>query len=328
MPNTAKASNVVNYGQGISAIDSGFSRPNLAAVFCLVRDGRAALIDTAATVNVPTLLAALAELGIASTAVDWILLTHIHLDHAGAAGALMHLLPNARLAVHKRGVRHMADPSRLVAGTIAVYGETETREKYGEILPIAAERIVEVGEGSVLTLGAQAIHVLDTPGHAPHHVCYVDELTGQIFTGDAFGLSYRELDRDGRAFVLPETSPPQFDPVAMHASVARLAAMNPEAIYVTHFGQLRDIPRLAVDLHRLIDDFVAVALAVEAAGAGGGEANSRQEALCAALAELFDKEARQQDWGQQGEAMRQFLAMDIEVDAQGLDAWLEQRNSQ
>ena len=314
----------IDYGQGISAIDSGFTRAKLAAVFCVVRDGRAALIDTAATVNLPTLLAALTELGIAQAEVDWILLTHIHLDHAGAAGALMRVLPNARLAVHKRGARHMADPSRLVAGTIAVYGEAETREKYGEILPIAAERIVEVGEGSILTLGSHAIHVLDTPGHAPHHVCYVDEMTGHIFAGDAFGLSFRELDRDGRAFVLPETSPPQFDPEAMHASVARLAAMNPEAIYATHFGQLRDIPRLAADLHRLIDRFVAAALAV--AGAGVGEASSRQEALCAALAALFDEEARQQDWALQGEAMRQFLAMDIEVDAQGLDAWLDQQN--
>ena len=311
----------IAYGHGIWAIDSGFIRPKLAAVYCLVRDGRAALVDTATTPNVPTLLAALDALGLEPAQVDWLLLTHIHLDHAGAAGALMRILPNARLAVHKRGARHMADPSRLLAGTVAVYGETETREKYGEILPIAVERIVEVGEGSVLTLGERVIHVLDTPGHAPHHVCYLDDATGHIFTGDAFGLSYRELDRAGRAFILPETSPPQFDPGAMHASVARIAALAPEAIYVTHFGQLRDIPRLAADLHRLIEDFVAVARA--AAGAGAG----RDDQLREALAALFDEEARRQDWGLQGESMRELLAADIEVDAQGLVAWLDQQNA-
>ena len=308
-----------DYGRGISLIDSGFIRPGLAAVFCIVREGRVALVDTATAPTVPTVLAALAARGLCREQVDWILLTHIHLDHAGAAGALMRVLPNARLAVHKRGARHMADPARLVAGTVAVYGETETRAKYGEILPIAAERIFEVGEGSVLTLGAGTLRVLDTPGHAPHHVCYLDDATGHVFAGDAFGLSYRELDRAGRAFVMPETSPPQFDPEAMHASVARLAALAPEAIYVTHFGQLRDIPRLAADLHRLIDSFVAAAIAVAAAGA------ARDEQLRGALAALFAAEARRQDWSLQGEAMRQLLSGDIDVDAQGLGAWLDRQ---
>ena len=95
----------------------------------------------------------------------------------------------------------MADPSRLMAGTVSVYGEELVRERYGEILPIPPERITEVKEGSLLKLGARTIRVLDTPGHARHHVCYVDETTGHIFTGDTFGLSYRELDNAGRAFV-------------------------------------------------------------------------------------------------------------------------------
>lgn len=314
------ATSIAN-AHGISVIDSGFIRPKLAAVHCIVRDGRAALVDTATSPNVPTILAALAARGLCPAQVDWILLTHIHLDHAGAAGTLMRVLPNARLAVHQRGVRHMVDPSRLVAGTVAVYGEIETRETYGEILPVAAPRIVEVGEGSVLTLGASTLRVLDTPGHARHHVCYIDDATGHVFAGDTFGLSYRELDHAGRAFVLPAATPTQFEPDAMHESVERIVALKPEAVYVTHFGQLRDIPRLATDLHRLIDSFVAAARSV------AGTGTRRHEQLHAALAGLIEEEAQRQNWGLRGDAMRELLAADIEVNTQGLVDWLDKQSS-
>ncbi len=308
---------IIDYGQGIAAIDSGFTRPLLAAVYCIVEDGRVALVDTAASPNAPTVLAALAARGLAPAQVDWILLTHIHLDHAGAAGTLMRALPNAKLAVHPRGARHMADPSRLLAGTVAVYGEAATREKYGELLPIEAWRIVAVADDAVLKLGARSLRALDTPGHAPHHACYLDEASGHVFAGDAFGLSYRELDRGGRAFALPVTSPSQFDPEAMHRSLQRLEALQPEAVYVAHFGQLRDIPRLAGDLHRLIDSFVAATRAVV------GGAAQRQQNLCAALGKLLEEEGRRQGWGLAGDALRQLLASDIDLNAQGLLGWLE-----
>lgn len=311
---------IIDYGHGIAAIDSGFVRPRLAAVHCIVEDGRAALVDTATNSNTTTVLAALAARGIQPEQVDWILLTHIHLDHAGAAGALARLLPNARLSVHPRGARHMTDPSRLVAGTVAVYGAEETREKYGDILPIAPDRIVEVNEDSVLRLGTRTIRVLDTPGHARHHVCYVDEATGHIFTGDTFGLSYRELDNAGRAFVLPVTTPNQFEPEAMHESVERIAALRPEAVYVTHFGQVRDVPRLAADLHRLIDAFVAAARSASGAG------TIRHERLKAALSTLLEDEAQRQNWRLSGDAMRELLAADIELNAQGLADWLDKQN--
>ena len=309
----------IAYEHGISAIDSGFTRPKMTAVHCLVRDGRAALVDTAASPNVPQVLAGLAALGLQPEQVDWILLTHIHLDHAGAAGALMRLLPNARLAVHGRGVRHMSDPSKLVAGTVAVYGEAETREIYGEILPIEATRIVEVGEGSVIKLGASTLRVLDTPGHARHHVCYQDEDSGHIFTGDIFGMSFRELDCAGRAFVLPTTSPSQFEPEAMHQSIARIVALEPAAVYLTHFGQVRDVPRLANDLHRQIDAFVAATRSLSTSGA------ARQAQLCAALADLLEEEAAREGWGLQGDALRKLFAEETEINAQGLIDWLDKQ---
>lgn len=311
---------IIDYGHGIAAIDSGFVRPRLAAVHCIVEDGRAALVDTATNSNATTVLAALAARDIQPEQVDWILLTHIHLDHAGAAGALARLLPNARLSVHPRGARHMTDPSRLVAGTVAVYGAEETREKYGDILPVAPDRIVEANEDSVLRLGTRTIRVLDTPGHARHHVCYVDEATGHIFTGDTFGLSYRELDNAGRAFVLPVTTPNQFEPDAMHESVERIAALRPEAVYLTHFGQVRDVSRLAADLHRLIDAFVAAARSASGAG------TIRHERLKAALSTLLEDETQRQNWRLSGDAMRELLAADIELNAQGLADWLDKQN--
>ena len=312
---------IINYGDGIAAIDSGFIRPRLAAVHCIIEEDNVALVDTATNPSSIKVLAALAAHGVRPTQVDWILLTHIHLDHAGAAGVLARVLPNARVAVHQRGARHMADPSRLMAGTVSVYGEELVRERYGEILPIPPERITEVKEGSLLKLGARTIRVLDTPGHARHHVCYVDETTGHIFTGDTFGLSYRELDNAGRAFVLPVTTPTQFEPDALHESVARIAALKPEAVYVTHFGQLRDIPRLASDLHRLIDSFVATARSVS------GNGQRRNEQLRVALSELLEEEASRQNWGLRGAALWKLLAADIELNAQGLADWIDNHNS-
>lgn len=214
----------------------------------------------------------------------------------------------------------MTDPSRLVAGTVAVYGAEETREKYGDILPVAPDRIVEANEDSVLRLGTRTIRVLDTPGHARHHVCYVDEATGHIFTGDTFGLSYRELDNAGRAFVLPVTTPNQFEPDAMHESVERIAALRPEAVYLTHFGQVRDVSRLAADLHRLIDAFVAAARSASGAG------TIRHERLKAALSTLLEDETQRQNWRLSGDAMRELLAADIELNAQGLADWLDKQN--
>ncbi len=191
----------IDYEHGISAIDSGYGRPMLDAVHLMIEEGRAAVIDTGCNDSVPRILQALRARGIPLDRVDWVLLTHVHLDHAGGAGLLLSQLPEARIAVHPRGARHMIDPARLMQGTIEVYGEAQARAMYGELVPVPAERIVEVGDGAEIALAGRAIRVLDTPGHARHHVCYLDTGTSHAFTGDTFGLSYRELD-DGAQFRL------------------------------------------------------------------------------------------------------------------------------
>ncbi len=308
---------ITDYGHGIHAIDSGCGRPLLDAVHLLIEGEHAALVDTAMNSGVPRIMAALARLGLTPEQVDYVILTHIHLDHAGAAGTLMALLPRAKLVVHPRGARHMADPTKLLAGTVEVYGAEAVRRMYGEILPVPAARIVEAQHGQILDLNGRELLLLDSPGHARHHICIRDSRSGHIFAGDTFGLSYRELDRGQRCFIFPTTTPIQFDPLALHRSIDMLVSHAPEAIYLTHFSQVTDIPRLAGDLHRLIDAHVEVALRQRDAGA------ARHENLRRGIIDIMHNEATQQGWGLRGEALLELLSMDIELNAQGLGCWLD-----
>jgi hydroxyacylglutathione hydrolase len=306
-----------DFGHGIYAVDSGFSRPLLDAVHLIVHDGRAALVDTAVNSGVPRVLAALADLGIAPDAVDYVILTHVHLDHAGGAGALMRELPNARLTVHPRGARHIIDPAKLTTATYAVYGEAKARAMYGDIVPVPAERVIETPDGATLRLAGRELLFLDTPGHARHHVCIRDGLTGHFFTGDTFGFIFRELDADGRRHVFPTLTPSQLDPAELHRSIDRIMSYGPAAVYATHYGKAEDTPRLARDLHRLIDEQVEVALRWRDAG------EQRKRRLMDAIAGVVEAEARRQNWPLQGQAALDFFAADIELNAQGLGIWLD-----
>lgn len=305
------------YEEGVFAVDSGYGRPLLDAIHLIVEQGRVALVDTGTNHSVPLVLDAFRQLGLTPEQVDYVILTHIHLDHAGGAGAFMACLPNARLVVHPRGVRHMADPRKLTAGTVEVYGEERARRLYGGILPVPAQRIIEAKHGSAIKLGSRRLAFLDTPGHARHHVSIVDDATGHIFTGDTFGLAYRELEHDGRRFVFPATTPVQFDPAALHRSVDLILSHCPEAIYVTHYGQVRDVPRLGADLHRLIEAHEQLALREQ----GGG--TRRHERIKDGLRQILLDEARRQGWTLTQRELMHVFDMDIELNAQGLGVWLD-----
>lgn len=312
---------LIHYGDGVHAIDSGYGRPQLAAIHVIVHDGRAAIVDTASNAAVPRILGALAALGIAPEAVDWVLLTHIHLDHAGGAGSLMCALPQAKLLVHPRGLRHMIDPGKLWEGTCAVYGPERAFDLYGQLVPVPAERIVPATDGLEIHLGSRMLRVFDTPGHARHHICIWDSVAHAFFTGDTFGLSYRELDVDGRAFVVPTTTPTQFDPEGMHASIDRMLAMRPQAMYLTHFSRVADVDRLGADLHRLIDTMLAVAEAAR------GDGVARHVEIVAGLEQIFREEAARQNWALGEDETLELLRMDLELNAQGLGVWLDSRQT-
>ncbi len=307
-----------DYGNGIIAFDSGYVRPILAAIHLLVENGRVAFVDTGTNDSLPTALAALDKLGLDASAVDYVILTHIHLDHAGGAGAMMRAFPNARLVVHPRGARHMAEPSKLVAGVSAVYGAEYVQRVYGEILPVPAERIIEAGEGQVLSLAGRQLSCIDTPGHARHHICIIDERSGGIFTGDMFGLSYRELDVDGRQFIFPTTTPSQFDAKQMRASIERLLALQPSAMYLTHYGQLVDLARRGDDLRRRLDAVVELALAEREPGG-----DARHARVKAAMTGYLMGELRAHGCTLPDDTLLELWETDLELNTQGLVLWLE-----
>lgn len=312
---------VIDYDYGISAVDSGYVRPQLDAIHLIVERGRAAVIDTGTQHSVAHVLAALRDKGIAPEAVDYVILTHIHLDHAGGAGALMQALPTAQLVVHPRGVRHMADPSRLIEGAVVVYGAAETQRRYGDILPVPAERIVAApADGMHLELAGRALTFYETPGHARHHVVVHDALSGGVFAGDTFGLSYRELDDGDRQFLFPTTSPVQFEPAPYHRSVDLIASLAKDVVYLTHYSELRRPQERVDDLHRLIDAHAALALrhadAVDEA---------RERLLYEGVCELLLTEARRYGASLSDEEVMAVYGEDAALNAQGLAVWLDIR---
>ena len=202
----------MTHAHGIHTIDTAFQREHFDAAYLIVENGRGAFIDCGTNHSVPAMLAALTDAGITAADVDWLILTHVHLDHAGGAGLLMQQLPNARLVVHPRGAAHMIDPSKLIAGATAVYGEEEMARSYGAIQPVPKERVIVAEDNHVVDLAGRELVCIDTPGHARHHLCVWDARSRSWFTGDTFGLSYRELDTAHGAYVFPTTSPVQFEP--------------------------------------------------------------------------------------------------------------------
>jgi len=303
---------------GIHTIDTGFNRPHFDAAYLLVEKGRAAFIDCGTNHSVARLLDALDAVDLGPDAVDWLILTHVHLDHAGGAGELMAHLPDARLVVHPRGARHMIDPSKLWAGASAVYGEDVMQRDYGRLRPVPAGRVVEAPDGHEVDLAGRTLTCLDTPGHASHHNAIWDAASASVFTGDTFGLSYREFDTEAGAFIVPTTTPVQFDPEALHASIDRLCALSPQALYPTHFGRIDEVARLARDMHEQIDALVAIALACDGR-------DDRHEALKQSLEELFARRASRHGWNGSRQRLLELLGADIELNAQGLEVWLDRR---
>ena len=306
-----------DYGNGIVAFDAGYVRPILAAIHLVVENGRVAFIDTGSNDALANSLAALAKLGLDESAVDYVILTHIHLDHAGGAGSLMQAFPNAQLVVHPRGARHMAEPSKLVAGVTAVYGAEYVQRVYGEILPIPADRIIEAVDGLVLSLNGCPLRCLDTPGHARHHICIVDEKANGIFTGDMFGLSYRELEVDGRQFIFPTTTPTQFEPEEMRASIQRLLALQPEAMYLTHYSRVPDVQHMGAELLRHLDVLVELALSERNA------CELRHGRIKRGMTDYLLAQIRQHGCALPEEQLLDIWATDLELNAQGLCVWLD-----
>ncbi|MFZ1620817.1 MBL fold metallo-hydrolase [Dokdonella sp.] len=306
----------MDFAHGITAIDTGFHRPRFDASHLIVDHGHAVFIDVGTNYSIPFLLAELEAKGIAREKVDYVIVTHVHLDHAGGAGEMLRHLPVARLAVHPRGAPHMINPARLVASASSVYGAEEVQRTYGDLVPVAAERVIEIRDEAVIEFAGRRLRCLDTPGHARHHFSVWDERSRSFFSGDTFGLSYREFDTDKGAFILPTSTPVQFDPVALKGSIARMLLYKPEAMFLTHYSRVSDVERLGRDLFEQIDAMVAIA------ESSTGLAD-RHEFLKRKLAELYLARATAHGCTMSPQHMHELLSSDIELNAQGLEIWLD-----
>ena len=302
---------LTQFADGVTAVDTEYVRPQMDAAHVVVSDGQAAIVDTGPNTAVPLILAALAQLQVAPEAVRYLFLTHVHLDHAGGAGALMRALPNATCVVHPRGAPHMIDPGKLIAGTRAVYGEELYSRLYGEILPIDASRIRIAQDGHRFELPGRDFECVHTPGHALHHQAIVDHGTNCIFTGDTFGISYREFDTARGPWIMPTTTPTQFDPGQLKASIIRLMQFRPRKLYLTHYSEVGDCPRLANDMYDAVEQFVAIARK-----SGLDQARMRFE-----LRALAHESLREHGCTMSEADIDAILTKDFELNAAGLAAW-------
>lgn len=233
-------------------LDLGFQEtPGVVGAYLITGTQGHTLIETGPGSTIPALERAVRAAGAHLEDVRRLLVTHIHMDHAGAAGSLLDRLPGARLYVHPRGAAHMIAPDKLLASARRIYGDAMER-LWGPFQPAAAERVVMVQDGDVVDCGHRALRVLHTPGHAVHHVAFVDEDARTAFTGDVAGV------RLGHgSYVRPPTPPPDVDVEGWHCSADRLRGLNLRAIDLTHFGRRHGVAAHLDALSYNLDAWVA-----------------------------------------------------------------------
>lgn len=285
-------------------IDCHYTRPRIACAYLLCEKGEAAFVENNTARALPHLLGALRDAGYAPEQVRYVIITHVHLDHAGASGHLMRHFPNATLLCHPRAARHVIDPARLLASARAVYGDSEFDRLYGEILPVPESRVQIMEDESSAFLGERTLRFLHTRGHANHHFCVVDSKTAGVFTGDSFGIAYPDAQERG-PFIFPSTTPTEFDPAEARKSVERIASIpGLKHAYLTHFGAFDSIAEGREQLLEGIDVFETIL----------NECRSAEETERLGLAkkrvrEYFDRHAPE---------YAELLSMDTLLNAQGI----------
>ena len=310
---------VTEYPGGVVAIDAGFIRDGMATCYLLEAETEVAFVEVGTNASTPRLMAILEQRGWQPEDVRYVIVTHVHLDHAGGAGSLMQLLPNATFLVHPYGARHMIDPSKLEAGARAVYGDELFNKVYGTLIPVPEQRVKVMEDGATAELGNRQLSFMDTPGHARHHFCVHDSHTNGWFSGDTFGLSYREFDTQNGAFLFPTTTPIQFDPGALKESVRRLMADAPEYMYLTHYGRVGDLPRLASDMIAGVDVFAAI-------GEQFKDHPERQQKIQSAMNNWLMTGLRRHGVDLPDEVCKVLLESDVVLNTQGIEFWLDHRN--
>ena len=301
---------------GITAIDTFMGgRARYTAAY-LLEATETALVETGPGTSVEPVTAALGSLGVAPDDLAHIVLTHIHLDHAGGVGRLSERFPRATVWVHQRGAPHLLDPARLVASTARVWGEIEMRELFGPTEPVASGRVRPLEDTDTIALGDRDLLVLETPGHASHHVALVDSRTGSVFTGDALGIHVPDLP-----VLRPATPPPEFDLERYVDSIERIRKAASSVLLFAHFGPLDEVDATCDLAIRRVRDWAGVVQEGVRAGNDPDELVARLET--AALADIETGAEAALDLEQLEDRLR--LLSSIRMNAQGLARYWEKR---
>lgn len=298
-------------GHGITCIDADYIRPGLACFYLLGEAGDYVLIETGTSHSLDNLEKVMRAQGLAPAQIRYVIPTHVHLDHAGGAGAMMARFPAAQLVIHPRGARHMADPRRLADSAREVYGEARFSQLYGEILPVPEERMLVAEDGAGIDLGGRRLEIRHTRGHADHHFCIWDQASRGWFSGDSFGISYPWFRFPGGDYLLPATTPTQFDPVALQQTFILLESYGPGRFFLTHSGELTYRSHLLPLLSRQVAGYCRLATLL------GDDLPS----LRRALVEYSLDEMRAFAPHCSEDELRAMLSFDADLNAQGLAEW-------
>jgi glyoxylase-like metal-dependent hydrolase (beta-lactamase superfamily II) len=274
-------SDAVEIAPGIQQLDTLLGGMDQLTAGFLIDGPMPALVETGSQSSVPAVHAALAALGIGPADLRWIIVTHIHLDHAGAVGDLAADFPSATVVVHERGARHLVDPSKLIDSASRVYGPL-LDNLYGRMTPVPEDRLIAAGDGFKVDVGnGRSLTLVDSPGHAKHHHAVLDEQTGTLLVGDAVGVLLPDL-----GVLRPATPPPDFDLEQAVHSLHRFAELKPRHLVLTHYGPVADPAATLAEAEEMLHGWVEVAERVieQASDAGIDD-------VAAALADAFALDA-------------------------------------
>jgi glyoxylase-like metal-dependent hydrolase (beta-lactamase superfamily II) len=262
---------------GIRQIDTLLGGMDRMTAGFLVDGEQPALVETGSQSSVKAVTDALAAAALGPQDLRWIVVTHIHLDHAGGVGDMAAVFPNATVVVHERGARHLVDPTRLIDSAARVYGPL-LDGLYGRMLPVPEDRLVAAADGHRVDLGAgHFLTLVDSPGHAKHHHAVLDEQTGTLLVGDAVGVKLPDL-----GILRPATPPPDFDLEQATGSLRRFAALRPQRVVLTHYGPVENPLETLAEAEAMLHQWVDVAERTMRESEEAGIAD-----VAAALAEAF-----------------------------------------
>ena len=297
-------------------IDAQYFQEGFNAVYLIVSQGKAMLVDCGTAHSVPHIEKAMAEIGLGWDDLDRIFLTHVHLDHSAGSGMIMQKAKNAKLWVHPRGYHHLVDPTKLVAGTKIVYTEQPLEEIFGEVIASPKERLMQTENNQEIDFYGKKFLIHHSPGHAKHHQSLFDLEQKIYFAGDTLGVCYRKWDLDRKIFAFLPSAPNQFEPEVWKNTLKEIQKLNLQKICVTHFGEVSSVSELLSQVEDLVDQFATIGLKHK-------NSENRKEKIATDLAEIFITKLQTETTRWSRTEIEEWIAKDILISVSGLEHWLD-----